>query len=117
MIIRGVDEAAYARAGVLRNTFSSTADVDVYLDNAQKVSEGEEAACVLTVRYRNQLSVCVHWMQETHWAQWEDFLCASGALDGQLHFHIRQACSGDKCTHAHTKAKECILRKLQKGGG
>lgn len=76
--------------------FSNTADAYVYLDNTQKVSEGEEAACDLTVRYRKQLSVCVHWMQGTHRAQWQDFLCASGALDGQLHLHLRQACSGDK---------------------
>lgn len=94
MIIRGVDEARYARAGVLHDTFQM-----FDLDNTQKVSEVEEAAVaaaaarVLTVRYRNQLSVCVHWMQGSHRAQWQDFLCASGALDGQVHFHIRQACS------------------------
>lgn len=80
---------------------SDTADRDVYLENTQK---DEEAARVLTVRHRNQLSVCVHWIQGSRRAQWQDFLCASGALDGQLHLHIRQACSGDKRTHKRTRS-------------
>lgn len=80
------------------------ADGDVYLGDTRKVSKGEEAGRALTVRYRNQLSVCVHWMQGTHGAQGQDFLCASRALDGQLHLHIRQACSGDKCVHTHAHA-------------
>lgn len=96
--------------------FSDTADADVYLDNTEKASEGEEAAIALTVRYRNQLSVCVHWMQGTHWAQWQDFLCASGALDGQLHLHICQACSEDKCTRTHKRTSAC-LGSSRNGGG
>lgn len=48
----------------------------------------------LTVRRRNQLR-CVDWIWGTHRAQRQDFLCASGALDGQLHLHIRQAWNGD----------------------
>lgn len=82
-------------------TLQLTADGDAYLGDTRK---GEEAGRALTVRYRNQLSVCVHWMQGTHGAQGQDFLCASRALDGQLHLHIRQACGGDKCVHTHARA-------------
>lgn len=102
MIARGVDGDRSAHALECYNTIFS--DVDDYLGSTQNLSEAKEAAPALTVMYRNQLSVRMHWMQGTHRAQWQDVLCASGALDGQLHLHIRQACSGDRSPpHTHTQ--------------
>lgn len=96
-----MDEAKSPLQECCNTTVSDVAD---YLDSSQKVCEEEEKATALTLMYRNKLSVCVHWLHGTHRAQWQDFLCASGPLDGQLHLHIRQACSGDKCKNTETSA-------------